>query len=149
MKQIIDYMAEGMVVELTGCDKTGALQQLMDSVIANQLLAEPDAFFKKIIEREKQSSTAIGLGVAIPHARMEGLNEIFIAVGRSIDGIDFTTPDGTPVHLIFLIGVNSNQSEYLKILSRISWLIRNDNFRKKLFSVNTVSDIYCLLKEHK
>ena len=149
MKQIIDYMAEDMVVELTGCDKTEALKKLMDSVITNQLLTDPDAFFEKIIEREKQSSTAIGLGVAIPHARMDGLEKIFIAVGRSIDGIDFTTPDGTPVHLIFLIGVNYNQSEYLKILSRISWLIRNDNFRKKLFSVNTVSDIYCLLKEHK
>jgi PTS system nitrogen regulatory IIA component len=149
MKPIIDYMAENMVVELTGCDKIEALKKLMDSVITNQLLTDPDAFFEKIIEREKQSSTAIGLGVAIPHARMQGLDKIFIAVGRSIDGIDFTTPDGTPVHLIFLIGVNYNQSEYLKILSRISWLIRNDNFRKKLFSVNSVSDIYCLLKEHK
>lgn len=149
MKQIIDYMAENMVVELTGSDKTEALKQLMESVITNQLLTESDAFFEKIIEREKQSSTAIGLGVAIPHARMEGIDKIFIAVGRSKDGIDFTTPDGTPVHLIFLIGVNSSQSEYLKILSRISWLIRNDNFRKKLFSVSTISDIYCLLKEHK
>ncbi len=148
MKQIISYMKEEYIIELEGSDSSNALEQLMETVKANNILPDPDTFFEKIKEREEQSSTAIGLGVAIPHARIENLDDIFIVLGRSVDGIDYVTPDGTPVHLIFLIGINSNQSEYLKILSRISWLIRNDNFRSNLFSCATTHDIFELLKEH-
>ncbi len=148
MKQIISYMKEEYIIEIKGNDNSDALKQLMETVKKNNILPDPDMFYEKIKEREEQSSTAIGLGVAIPHARIETLEEIFIVLGRSIDGIDYVTPDGTPVHLIFLIGINSNQSEYLKILSRISWLIRNDEFRKNLFSCATTQDIFHLLKEH-
>ena len=104
-------------------------------------------FFEKILEREMDSSTGIGLGVAIPHTRVESLADIFIAVGRSLKGIDFETPDGTPVHLVFMIAVNANHAEYLKIISRISWLVRNEKFRNQLLLSPSINDLYTLLKD--
>jgi fructose-specific phosphotransferase system IIA component len=148
MQEIVNYIREDLIVELEGTDKTSALRQIMDAFERDHILPDPDAFFKKILDREKQSSTGLGLGVAIPHARIESLDKIVIAVGRSLKGIDFVTPDGTPVHLIFMIAINSQQAEYLKILSRISWLVRNDEFRERLFNCPTSADVYRLLKEH-
>lgn len=135
------------MVELEGTEKVSALSQIMATIKEEKLLSDPDAFSKMILEREEESSTGIGLGVAIPHARVESLENIFIAVGRSAQGTDFATPDGTPVRLVFMIAISSNKAEYLKIISRISWLVRNEQFRKQLFLCPTIDDLYKLLKD--
>ena len=135
------------MVEIEGTDKVDALSQIMATIKRQQLLPDPAGFFKKILEREKESSTGIGLGVAIPHVRVESLENIFIAIGRSMQGIDFATPDGTPVRLVFMIAVSKNQAEYLKIISRISWLVRNEKFREQLFLCPSIRDLYTLLKD--
>ena len=147
MKSIGHYIREDAIVELEGSEKRLAFDQLISKIKETGSLPDVNAFYDKILEREQQSSTGIGLGVAIPHARLDDLDEIFIAVGRSNSGIDFTTPDGMPVHLIFMIAVNSNHSEYLQIIARISWLVRNDEFRNQLYFCPTISDLYKLLKE--
>ena len=148
MNSIGHYIMPELMVDVDGTDKMGALRQIMDTIERENLLSDPAAFFEKILEREKDSSTGIGLGVAIPHARVESLSNIFIAVGRSMKGIDFSTPDGTPVRLIFMIAVNANQAEYLKIISRISWLVRNEQFRGQLFLSPSVDELYTQLKSH-
>ena len=147
MSSISPYIQESLVIELEGTDKDQALRQIMDKIEAEHLLPDPQDFFQKILERESDSSTGIGLGIAIPHARVDALKSMVVAVGRSIKGIDFTTPDGTPVRLIFMIAVNNNQGEYLKIVARISWLVRNEEFRNRLFFSSSVNDLYLLLKE--
>ena len=148
MSSIAPYIKTNLIIELEGSEKESALRQVMNVLESENLLPDPKGFFDKILERERESSTGIGLGVAIPHARVSGLEDIIIAVGRSLQGIEFTTPDGTPVRLIFMIAVNNNQGEYLKIISRISWLVRNEQFRKQLQFCATVEDLYNLLKEH-
>ena len=145
MNSIGHYIKPELMVEVKGTEKISALRQIMETIEKEKLLSDPEAFFTKIIEREEDSSTGIGLGVAIPHARVESLPNIFIAVGRSMEGIDFATPDGTPVRLVFMIAINANQAEYLKIISRISWLVRNEQFRSQLFLSPSITDLYDLL----
>ena len=147
MNSIGHYIERELMVELIGTDKIDALSQIMAVIKTEKLLPDPDVFFKKILQREEECSTGIGLGVAIPHVRIESLPNIFIAVGRSSKGIDFATPDGTPVRLIFMIAISSNQAEYLKIISRISWLVRNEQFREQLFFSPSIGDLYQLLKD--
>ena len=147
MNSIGHYLKKELMVELEGTDKKNALRQVMNTIEGEKLLPDPEGFFEKILEREMDSSTGIGLGVAIPHTRVESLADIFIAVGRSLKGIDFDTPDGTPVHLVFMIAVNANHAEYLKIISRISWLVRNEKFRNKLLLSPSINDLYTLLKD--
>ena len=136
------------MVEIEGTEKKSALRQVMNTIEKEKILPDPEDFFQKILEREMDSSTGIGLGVAIPHSRVESLTDIFIAIGRSLKGIDFETPDGTPVYLVFMIAVNANHAEYLKIISRISWLVRNEQFRNQLLLCPSIHDLYTLLKDH-
>ncbi len=148
MHEIATYIREDLVIDLNGTDKIDVLTQLKDAVSRTNLLPDTDAFFDKVLLRESQATTAMGMGVAIPHARVDGLADIIIVVGRSAEGIEFTTPDGMPVRLIFMIAVNDKPGEYLKILSRISWLVRNEDFRNQLFSSDNTSSLFKLLKEN-
>ncbi len=149
MPELASYLREDLIIEISKRDKQEALREMMDKVEESNLLPNANDFFDLILKREKQVSTGIGLGIAVPHARIEGFGKILIAVGHSMEGIDFTTPDGTPVHLIFLIAIDSElQGEYLRILSKISWLVRNDELRKKLFLSKTTDDIYRILLNH-
>lgn len=136
------------VIELKATTKADAIKELVDISSQAGLVTEPDEFLNKLLERESQSSTGIGLGVAIPHARIERLDEIFVSVGLARKGIDFGSPDGAPVNLVLLIGVNRNQAQYLQLISRVSWLVRNDGLRKQMIQAPTVDDLFKLLSEH-
>ena len=145
MVNIGDYIQKDCMIELSGTEKNHAFQQIMASIRKSNLLKDSNLFFEKILQREEQSSTGIGLGVAIPHARVEDLSKTFIAIGRSAKGIDFSTPDDIPVRLIFMIGVSPEKAEYLKILSKISGLVRNEEFRKQLLNCPSMNDLFNLL----
>ncbi len=91
-----------------------------------------------ILARETQVPTAIGKGVAIPHARLAGLNRTLIAIGRSNTPFAFTSPDKIPVRLIFLILTPlSSPLEQLRVLSRLATLVRNETLLKQLFRAKT------------
>ena len=145
MTDFCDYIQKDCMIELSGTEKSDAFQQIMASIKASNLLQNSDLFFEKILQREEQSSTGIGLGVAIPHARVEDLTKTFIAIGGSGKGIDFSTPDDIPVRLIFMIGVSPEKAEYLKILSKISGLVRNEEFRKQLLNCPSMNDLFNLI----
>jgi PTS system nitrogen regulatory IIA component len=102
-----------------------------------------DAFYHAILEREKIVSTGIGLGVAVPHAKLEGYQEFFIAIGiQKKKGIEWNALDGAPVKLIFMIGGPENrQTEYLKILSHLTMAIKNEERRKKILKAVSPSDV--------
>lgn len=146
--EIANFIREDLVLEIHAGDRDGALGALMGAVESAHLLDDATLFYEKILEREKQSSTAIGLGIAIPHARFESLKEMFIVVGRSTNGIDFNAPDGATVHLICMIGATSDHAQYLKLVARISWLVRNDELRDQLFQAPSIEDVYALLSRY-
>ncbi|MDW8344203.1 MAG: PTS sugar transporter subunit IIA [Verrucomicrobiae bacterium] len=97
-----------------------------------------DVFMREVFDRERLANTALGHEVAIPHARTEQCQEIVIAVGRSLEGIDFEAKDGVPVRLIFLIGVPKRMiTEYLKLASNLSRWLRDDDLRQRLLEADT------------
>ncbi|MCJ8331602.1 MAG: PTS sugar transporter subunit IIA [Lentisphaeria bacterium] len=148
MINISKILNEGQVVELSGSTRQELLRELTNRVAKLKLLSNPDALYLKLNEREDESSTAMGLGIAIPHARLSTIKETFMIVGRSKEGIDYGAPDSGPVHLFFMMGVSKNQSEYLNILQRITWIVRNDDLRSKLFDTADIANVYKLLSEH-
>ncbi|MBI3507629.1 MAG: DUF21 domain-containing protein [Proteobacteria bacterium] len=102
---------------------------------------------KQIIERESKFSTAVGHGLAIPHARLPNLDKPLMAIGRSPRGLPFPAPDKTPVRLVFLVlspaGAPLIQ---LKILARIASLVSNDNLRRRLLRARTAEHLVEILK---
>lgn len=147
MLNIASFIDQNRIMDLESTDKNTALESLVSCFPENYGVSK-EQFFEKIVEREQDCSTGLGMGIAIPHARLPQIKENFIIVGHSRIGIDFDSPDGAPVHLIFMIAVSSNQAQYLQIISRISWLVRNEDLRSQLFRASEPQLLFELLSQH-
>lgn len=126
-------------------DALRSLVELLDSIGA---LKNKESYFHALLEREKIVSTGIGMGVAIPHAKLEGYKDFFIAIGvQQGKGLEWNSLDGAPVRLIIMIGGPANQqTEYLHILSKITMAIKNEERRKKLLKAKTAEEVINLFK---
>jgi PTS system nitrogen regulatory IIA component len=94
-------------------------------------------------EREQLGSTALGDGIAIPHAKLDSIDRTMACLGRSRRGIDFGAPDGKPTHFFFvLVAPPLSTGEHLKTLARISRLFREGGFRERLLAAETGAEMY-------
>jgi mannitol/fructose-specific phosphotransferase system IIA component (Ntr-type) len=99
-----DYLKPHQVVfDLKSKDKVEAIEELLDVLAKQKVIENKKLILTRIIDRENLVPTAIGYGVALPHARVDAGGEIAVAVGRSEKGIDFDAHDGQKVHLIILV----------------------------------------------
>jgi PTS system nitrogen regulatory IIA component len=146
--EISDYLDEELVCFLDASTQREALSALIDKLDTQEKLRDQEAFFHAILEREKIISTGIGIGVAIPHAKLTGYTDFFIAIGiQKKGGIDWQSIDGLPVKLIFLIGGPDNrQTEYLNILSMITTAIKDEQRRKRLMNAQTGKEVIAIFK---
>lgn len=131
---ISKYLDERLVVFLDVEERNRAIQEMVDTLARAGKLIDSQGFHRAILEREKIVSTGIGMGVAIPHAKLEGYTDFFIAIGiQEKKGIEWQALDSAPVHLIFMIGgPEKSQSEYLHILSDLTSAVKDPERRKKL-----------------
>ena len=148
MIDVGSFLHPELVVDLDATNRNACVDRLLVAVAGADVVPDPDAFADKIRAREAESSTAIGMGVAIPHVRMADIPEFFIAFGRHCQGVDYDAMDGAPVQFIFLIGATNDQQKYLKLIMRISWLVRNDDLRRELLAAPDAAAVYELLKQY-
>jgi PTS system nitrogen regulatory IIA component len=114
--------------------KSEALRRLALLLAPAAGLVEDDVE-RVLAEREKLQSTGVGGGVAIPHGSIDGLEQQFGAVLLCPNGIDFDAIDGAPVSILFaVIGPKRAAGEHLKTLARVSRLLRDDEFRRRLLT---------------
>lgn len=147
MIRIFKYLDPKLVLFLDALDRNMALQALVNQIHQQGKIKDPDVFFQAIIEREQIVSTSIGMGVAIPHAKITGFDDFFISIGILQKGIDWNALDGNLVRLLFLIGGPADrQTEYLQILSGLTLAIKDDERRKKLLTLNSPNAIIDLFK---
>jgi len=146
---ISNYLDERAILFLNVENRTLALEKLIDALDKEGKLKNRQEFHHAILEREKIVSTGIGMGVAIPHAKLEGYKDFFIAIGiQEGRGIEWNALDGLPVHIIFMIGGPANQqTEYLKILSRITMAIKDEVRRKKILKAKSGKEVISLFEE--
>lgn len=105
-------------------------------------VSERDAV-RVLSEREQLGSTAVGEGLAIPHAKLGTARSLLACMGRSRRGIDFASPDDQPTHFFFvLIAPEQAQGDHLKALARISRLFRSDEMRTGLLTAETAQEMY-------
>jgi PTS system fructose-specific IIA component/PTS system nitrogen regulatory IIA component len=141
--QISEYIRDDLILlDLKAQDKAEAIRKLIDLLQQRGVIKDPDDFFREVMEREKLGSTAVGHGVALPHARTEKLDDIVVAVGRCAEGVDFGADDGQPVHMIFLIGTPPSEvNRYLKLLAGLSRLLRQQQVREAIMSASSESEV--------
>lgn len=114
--------------------------QLFSSQVDKEMLINIE---QAVLEREAIMSTGVGKGLAIPHAKVSGLEKTLAALIVLKAPIDYQSIDDKPVQLIFLIvGPESNNSNHIKLLSRISRMMNMDAFRSQLLEANDFNTIY-------
>ena len=131
---ILDYLPSSCInIDLKSQTKKEVLKELVTLLSSNQKMKSPEKVLKTLQDREELGSTGIGQGVAIPHGKSDDLAEIQMAVGLSKKGIEFDALDGEPVHLFFLLIAPQNSTgTHLKILAKISRLLKDKFFRQAL-----------------
>ncbi len=147
MIKISKFLSPKHVVFLDVDKRDEALQTMTDVLFQSGKLQDPVAFYKAILDRERIVSTGIGMGVAIPHAKLHEYDEFFVAIGILQKGIEWNALDGAPVRLIFMIGgPDDRQTEYLQILSKLTQAIKDESTRKKMLTLNSANAIIDLFK---
>jgi mannitol/fructose-specific phosphotransferase system IIA component (Ntr-type) len=137
------------IIELNVSDKDAALRVMCESLTSDPRILDAGAFLNAIMERERQASTGVGLGVAIPHVKIPQVTDYVMVVGRSKTGVEFQSIDGKPVQLIFMIGASDRQTrDFVKILRDVTHLIKHDDTRQALLDAEIPGGFYRLLNEH-
>jgi len=129
-------------------DKQEAIQKTIDMMQASGAISNGAKFYSAVMEREALGSTAIGKGLALPHARTQHVDEITIALTRLKPGIEFDAADGEPVELIFLLGTPLKVvGEYLSVLAKLSKIVKDDKTRKKILKAKSPVEIKSIFVE--
>lgn len=125
-------------VPLGGRTKSEILRELVEMAAADNEGADVEAILSAVREREEVLSTGIGGGIAIPHGKSPAVHHLTLVAGVAREAIDFDALDGKPVNLFFLlIGPESSAGAHVKALSRISRLMRREDLRARLATVNS------------
>lgn len=147
MIRISKYLDPKTVSFIDSKTRDDALRTLVDLLYSQQKILNKDHFYQAIIEREKIVTTGIGMGIAIPHAKLTDYNDFFMAIGVLKAGVDWGSIDGNPVRLVFMIGgPDDKQTEYLKILSDITLALKDEDRRKKLLNLESPEDVINIFK---
>ena len=137
-----------LIFDLDPTTREGAVDRLLGTL---ELTEQANTEVQHLLaEREAQGSTALGLGVALPHVRTDMVPSLRIAYGRSNDGIDWEAPDGQPVHHLFLLVAPpiSSSKDYLPVMGNVARLVREAEVRQGLEKVETPDEFVDLLKAH-
>ncbi|MGA1874181.1 MAG: cation:proton antiporter [bacterium] len=147
---IMDYLPrQAIQPNLRATGKDEALQELCRIAAAQQHILTADGIYREVRERESSFSTALEHGVAIPHARLENLDRPIIAFGRSMEGIDWNSPDGKLTRLIFLIITPKAMDEaQVQILAGLAQAMSHEKARAVLATAQKSSEIWNILREY-
>lgn len=146
MIDLSDLLAPEAVVAALGAANRKTLFQQLGSIAARAYQLDARVVGEKLAEREKLGSTGFGGGVAIPHARIEGLRHVIGAFARLEKPVDFAAVDELPVDLVFmLLSPVSAGADHLKALARVSRRLRDRAFAAKLRGAGSPDALYALL----
>jgi mannitol/fructose-specific phosphotransferase system IIA component (Ntr-type) len=127
-----------ILIDLNSTDKQEVLSQMARFMASLHDLPNGESIDQKILERESDMSTGIGYGIAIPHARITGIDRLYMVAGRSNQGIEFNAIDEQPVHLLFMmISPTNTSSDHTQILSSLSRIMSYEDVRKKLLTADS------------
>ena len=140
--KIVDLLKRESV-ELNGkvTSKPEAIEKMVALMAAGGNLADVEAYKKGVFAREEESTTGIGEGIAIPHAKTAAVKAPGLAAMVVKDGVDYDSLDGEPAKLIFLIAAPDTEDNiHLEVLSKLSVMLMDDNFTKSLKNASSVDE---------
>jgi len=134
---------ECVKVPLEAEEKHGAIDELIDLLSEQGLVSDPDQLKDAVWQREQTRTTGIGHGVAIPHGKSEGIEQLRCAIGKPKQPLDFGAIDGEPVDLIILLASPVDQTgPHIQALAKISRMLTEDSFRHALKQAGSGKELY-------
>ena len=147
--KILDILDKYCIIpELSSHNKEGVLEELTEALLNFKGNLDKEALVEVLLERERLGSTGIGDGIAIPHGKIQDLDELILSFGRSTRGIEFDSMDGRPTHLFFLLIAPENSAGiHLRALAKISRLLKSAHFRQRLLEAGSREEIFQVIQE--
>ncbi|WP_426348715.1 PTS fructose transporter subunit IIABC [Alloiococcus sp. CFN-8] len=128
--------------------KNAAIDKLVDLMDASGNLTDKDEYKKAVLAREELSTTGIGDGIAIPHAKTKAVKDAGLAAMIVRDGVDYDSLDGSPAKIFFLIAAPDGENNlHLEVLARLSTMLMDEEFRKALESSKSEEEFIKLIDE--
>ncbi|MGN7350742.1 PTS fructose transporter subunit IIABC [Paenibacillus amylolyticus] len=144
--RITDLMIqETMIMDLQATTKDEAIDELIASLNRSGRINDPVLFKEMIYKREAESSTGIGGGIAMPHAKTTAVNEPTVVFAKSRKGLDFEALDDQPAHVFFMIAAPEGAGNtHLRTLAALSRLLIDSDFISQLMSTDTPAEVSAL-----
>lgn len=149
------FKSKGCTLKLKATSKEEALNEMVDQLLSSSLLKPDleDAARKALAAREELASTGVGMNVAIPHVKLEGIDEALFSLAVAPDGLEWQAVDGAPVQIIFVVLRPEEPTdlhdpeEHVEIMRWIAGLARDADFRGFALQAKTKAELVGLLKE--
>lgn len=145
--QFRDFLGQERIIShMSASNKAEVMSELAEPLFSQKILSADlrEGVLSALFQREELGPTAVGQGLAlaIPHAKHPGVRGLVGVFGRSVEGIDFNSPDGKPVHLFIMLLSNREYADkHLEALAYISRKFRDGDFRNLLLRATTAGQI--------
>ena len=145
-----DYLTEDTVLlDLKSREKNELIAEIAMSLRPDPGVEDYEEFLGSVFAREMGSTTGIGDGVAIPHARTDSVRHFVAAMGVLPEGVDFTAVDGKPVRLVILMGIPTPEVKaYLRLLAHLSLLLKQRDFMKRVLDARSPREVLDVLVDY-
>lgn len=146
-KNIIDK--DLIIIDPEINNKQQLFEAMTNHVYNHDYILNKKQFLKALIDRETMASTELLEGVALPHARSDSVDKLFMSIIVSTQGIDYENEEFGPAKIIFFFGCTEQQNkQYLQLLAQSNRLLRKEQFRKALLNCKTKEEIVSILQEY-
>ena len=148
-KNVADYIKVDTInLNLESKTKNTVIRELYNNLQKTNLIKNEELGLNDIFAREEMGSTGIGKKIALPHAKTKAVDELIATFGISRNGIDYESLDNENVNIFFMFLCPEDKTqEYLKVLARISRLIRDDKFIDKLLKSESNGEIIEIIRD--
>jgi len=142
------FVDNGIIINSRSTTKMAIIEELVDTLVKAFELDHRDEILEAVLAREKQKSTGIGCGLAVPHAKIDYVDRMCMVAATVGNGIAFDALDGEPVHLLILIVSPGNTvGPHIKALSSVSRLMADANVRQELIKAEAPADFLQILRQ--
>ena len=147
--RLTDVLNEDYInISLNGKNRDDCIKELIEKLANAETIKSTDTIFDAVLEREKIMTTGVGNGIAIPHCKHSDSPEFSVCLGIQPKGVDFQSIDKKDVNIIFLlVGPENNPGLHIKLLSRISRLMSNEELRQQLLACKSDKEAFDLIHE--
>ena len=141
-------LKEHILLPVKSTDRDSCIKDLIALLHENKMISEMDQAYSAVMDREKIMTTGVGNGIAIPHCKHHSCPNFAVALGVHPKGVGFDSIDKKNVKIIFLlVGPENNPGMHIKLLSRISRLMSNEDLREQILGCKTIDQLLQVIKE--